>query len=211
ERRNRQRAREFLALVDAVPDGDDLLDKRLASQPSPNRLRPLPDNIDFWCTFLDRVANKGEALARELAAEALPDWAVSATAFNARFVPVAGMPVEFEFWQREELNHGRGRDWREFRAMRGAPLDYRGQFDLPRLSAPELRALRERVAPLAEHEWGKEWLPAAGILLGESSEEDRELLKLMLEAPDGTKPPARWRKRALELAAQIGADAVRRR
>src|SRR5262249_20304209 len=67
ERRNRQRAREFLALVDAQPGGDDLLDKRLASQPSPNRLRPLPDNIDFWCAFLDRVANKGEALARELA------------------------------------------------------------------------------------------------------------------------------------------------
>jgi len=73
ERRNRQRAREFLALADALPG--DLLDERLASQPSPNRLRPLPDNIDFWCAFLDRVANKGEALARELAAEALPDWA----------------------------------------------------------------------------------------------------------------------------------------
>jgi hypothetical protein len=205
ERRNRQRAHEFLALVDALPDGDGLLDKRLASRPSPNRLRPLPHNIDFWCAFLDRVANKGEALARELAAEALPDWAVSETAFNARFVSVAGMPVEFGFWQSEEL------PWGKFWAMRHAPIEFRGQFDLPRLSGPELRALRERVAPLAEHEWGKEWLPAAGILRGNGSEQDCELLKLMLEAPDGPQPPARWKKRALDLAARIGTDAVRRR
>ena len=205
ERKNRQRAREFLALVDALPDGDGLLDRRLASQPSPNRLRPLPDNVDFWCAFLDRVASKGEALARELAAEALPDWAVSETAFNARFVSVAGVPVEFGFWQREDL------PWRMFWAMRHAPLEFRGQFDLPRLSGSELRALRERMAPLAEHEWGKEWLPAAGILRGNGSEQDCELLKLMLEAPDGPQPPARWKKQALDLAARIGTDAVRRR
>ena len=187
-----------------MPDADDLLDKRLATQPSPNRLRPLPCNVDFWCAFLDRVAAKGEALARELAAEALPDWAISVPAFNARFVSVAGMPVEFGFWQGEKVA------WGMFCAVRGEPIEDRA-FDLPRLSAPELRALRERVAPIAEHEWGKEWLPAAGILRGYGSEQDCELLKLMLDAPDGPQPPARWKKRALDLAARIGTDAVRRR
>ena len=211
ERRNRQRGHEFLVLVDAVPDGDDLLEKRLATQPSPNRLRPLPGGINFWCAFLDRVAEKGEALARELAAEALPDWAVSLTAFNARFVSIAGMPLEFGFWQRQELKQGHHHDWRNFWAMRGAPPEYRGQFDLPRLSGPELRALRERIGPLAEHEWGKEWIPAAGMLLGKGNEGDCELLKLMIEAPDGTQSPARWKKRALDLAGRIGTDAVRRR
>jgi hypothetical protein len=211
ERRNRQRGHEFRALVDAVPDAGDLLAKRLVSQPSPNRLRPLPDNIDFWCAFLDRVAKNAETLARELAAEALPDWAVSPAAFNARFVSIAGMPVEFGFWRRPELKEGHHYDWREFWAMRGAPLEYRGQFDLPSLSGPDLRALRERMAPLAEHEWGKEWLPAAGVLLGEGSEDDRGLLKLMIDAPDGTQPPSRWKKRALDLAGRIGTDVVRRR
>ena len=211
ERRNRQRGHEFLVLVGAVPDGDDFLEKRLATQPSPNRLRPLPAGIDFWCTFLDRVAEKGEALARELAAEALPDWAVSLAAFNARFASVADMPLEFGFWQRQELKQGHHYDWRDFWAMRGAPPEYRGQFDLPRLSGPELRALRERMSPLAEHEWGKEWIPAAGMLLGKGNEDDRELLKLMIEAPDGTQPPARWKKRALDLVGRIGTDVVRRR
>jgi hypothetical protein len=154
---------------------------------------------------------KRRSLARELAAEALPDWAVSPTAFNARFVSIAGMPVEFGFWQRQELKWDLHRDWRDFWAMRGAPPEYRGQFDLPRLSGPELRGLRERIGPLAEHEWGREWIPAAGMLLGKGDENDRELLKLMIEAPDGTQPPARWKKRALDLAGRIGADAVRRR
>lgn len=181
----------------------------VAAEPSPIRFRPLPDNIAFWCRFLDRVADRAEQLRGEILS-GKAGWIKNEAAFHARFRSVAGVPVEFGFWDSDSLRFGAW-DGRNFAVLRGP--DYRRSKAPVLVSMPleMLTLLRSELAVLGDHVWSAPWMPGIDVLLGVKSDADVDFVLMLIDAKPGTAPPAKWSKDIGKLIDRIGPDAVMRR
>lgn len=202
ERRVLALARKFDALANTSPSEAEKFAGLCAQQPSPNRFRPLPPNIEFWCSFLDQVSDKAQAIADELDAGD-PDWMCDESAFHARFREVVDVPVEFEFWKRRELVFGERDDWRNFAIFRRRFYP-RPEPLLPKLPFEKLQRAMRELQPLANHEWDRNWLPGADILLGSQTETEKEFLLHLTGGGEGPKPNAKWLNKANVLIETIG-------
>ncbi|MCW2286312.1 hypothetical protein M2323_004153 [Rhodoblastus acidophilus] len=213
ERETRETIATLNRLAQRTPDALSAISERLDAEPSCNRLRPPPPFFDFWCDFFVAVSREADMLAKELKAKNLPDWTRSEAKFAERFPEDGLVPREFAIWRRSELGLPASWDRTDFKPLRNAGrrtgfAEYRGIRSLGREA---FDALSAEVATLADHDWSRNWIPAADLLAADRKADDLAFVAVLAETPDTPTPGKAWLKRLRAAADAIGVEEARRR